>query len=56
MLIQIIIFLLPHNEVKQEQYPESIEYCQNVYWSWNNPLNEKCDMEQVERSLQFNNR
>jgi len=37
-----------------ETFSENIEYCQYVFMSWRNPLNEVCDFEEVKRSLFVN--
>jgi len=37
-----------------ETFSENIEYCQFVFMSWRNPLNEICDFEEVKRSLFVN--
>lgn len=37
-----------------EPYSENIEYCQYVYMSWQNPLNENCNMEEIENTLHIN--
>lgn len=37
-----------------ETFSENIEYCQFVFMSWRNPLNEVCDFEEVKRSLFVN--
>ena len=50
----ILLFLPIEIQTQTESFPENIEYCQNVYWSWENPLNENCDFDQVERSLSIN--
>lgn len=55
-MIDLILFFILPNEVviEEEVFPENIEYCQNVYMTWNNPLNQVCDFEQTKRSLNIN--
>ena len=55
----LIIILLFTSQVEEKSFSENIfseniEYCQNVYITWKNPLNEKCDFEEVKKSLFIN--
>ena len=43
-----------YQEKPIEVFPENIEYCQNVYMTWENPLDQECDFDQVKRSLSIN--
>ena len=53
ILFFILMTLLQTEEV-QTEFSENIEYCQYVYMSWKNPLNEKCDFAEVKKSLFIN--
>lgn len=56
MKTTILIMLLSNftQEPQDFKFSENIEYCQNVYITWENPLNEKCDFREVKRSLSIN--
>ena len=55
MILNIIVLFLFTSPVEEKiVFSENIEYCQNVYITWENPLNEKCDFEEVEKSLFIN--
>ena len=43
-----------NQDIQEEVFPENIEYCQFVYFTDQNPLKQKCDFEQVKRSLKIN--
>ena len=53
-MINLILFMASLQFEAKPTFSENIEYCQNVYISWNNPLNEKCDLEEVRKSLFIN--
>lgn len=56
-MILFTILFLSSFDIQEDQkvsFSENIEYCQNVYITWENPLNEKCDFEEVEKSLFIN--
>lgn len=42
-----------NSDIQETDFAENIEYCQYVYMSGKNPLNETCDFEQVKKSLQY---
>lgn len=56
-MLELFIILLLWTQIEvetpKEIFPENIEYCQYVYFSWQNPLNEICNFDQVERSLKI---
>ena len=51
-MITIIFFVLSLQNIWTPDIPENIEYCENVYNSGQNPLNETCNFDLVRKTIQ----